>query len=224
MINALALRNIKAFQGLSSAEMEDVGRGLSPMALEKGSYLFYRNDPSPGVYFLTKGTLQITIDSGDNREIVVYVIQEGDIVGEMSLFGRTERSASAAALEKCLLFKTSAAKFIEIMNIYPAVAVNLARILVDRLREANDVIERLGTMDGEERVANFLVALAMRTGETKGEFFRIGKKPTYRSISQRLGMSEKTVYRAMRSLMEGSALIIEDGSLLVKKSLAEKKD
>ena len=224
MIDAKSLKSIKILSGLSGSELEDVARSLNPMILEKGAYLFYRNDQSPWVYFVAKGTLQITIDSGDNREIVVYTISAGEIVGEMSLFGRPERSASAAALEKCQLFKVSGPKFIELMNLYPLIGVNLARTLVERLREANDVIERLGTMDGEERVANYIVALALRAGEEEGEYLKIGKKPTYRSISQRLGMSEKTVYRAMRSLSDSGSLILKNGALLVKKSLASKKD
>ncbi|MDH4182989.1 MAG: Crp/Fnr family transcriptional regulator [Nitrospinota bacterium] len=224
MIKPSDLKTIKALKGLTDAEMEDVGRSFVPLNLKKGEYLFYRKDPGSAVYFLAKGALQITIDNEENKEIVVYVIQEGDIVGEMSLFSHAARSATAAALEKCLFYKVDGDKFLNLMSLYPIIAINLARTLVDRLMEANAIIERLGTMDGSQRVANFIKAMAIRSGELQGEFYRIRKKPTYRNVSQRLGMSEKTVYRAMHGLMEHGDVSVLDGMLLVKKVFVDQNN
>ncbi|MDH5478413.1 MAG: Crp/Fnr family transcriptional regulator [Nitrospinota bacterium] len=224
MIKIGSLKSLWVLKGLSDSEIEDVGRNLAPVSLEKGAYLFYRNDQSSGIYFLSRGSLQITIDNDENKEIIVYVIMQGDIVGEMSLFSHSERSATVVALEKCLLYKISPDKFLELMMLYPTIGVNLSRILIERLNEANAIIERLGTMDGPGRVSNFIKSLALRTGDFDEEFYRIRRKPTHRIISQRLGLSEKTVYRAMHDLLDNQTIEVRDGSLYVKKSFVEKRD
>ncbi|MDH5637855.1 MAG: Crp/Fnr family transcriptional regulator [Nitrospinota bacterium] len=224
MIKASLLNGVLVLKGLSEKEMEDVGRSLIPVNLDKGGYLFYRKDQGSEIYFLARGSLQITIDNDDNKEIVVYVIGQGDIVGEMSLFSHSQRSATVVALDKCLLYRIGGEKFLELMTLYPAIGVNMARILIDRLNEANAIIERLGTMDGAERVSNFIRSLAVKSGEPFGEQYRIRKKPTHRNISQRLGVSEKTVYRAMHLLIDERMVEIRDGSLFVDKSFVKKDD
>ena len=219
MVKPSQIAELRPLKELSQNELEDVARSLMELSLNKGAHLFYRNDPSSGVYLLAKGALQITIDSEESKEIVVTVIREGEIVGEMSLFDQSRRSATAVAIEKCQLYKVERERFIELMNIYPPIAISLSRTLIERLNEANSIIERLGTMDGPERVSNYLKALAMREGVIENGLYRLPRKPTYRSVSQRLGLSEKTVYRAVHSLMESGAVSVRNGVFYVREDL-----
>ncbi|MGK7344218.1 MAG: Crp/Fnr family transcriptional regulator [Candidatus Nitrospinota bacterium M3_3B_026] len=222
MSDIALLKNINVLSGLSDREIGDVARRASPVRLEKGGRLFYRHDESSGVYFVVEGSIQIIIDNDANREIIVYTVKAGDIVGEMSLFENRERSATAVALEDSRLFKVSGGVFLELMHIYPAIGVNLSRVLVERLLAANEMIERLGAMDGEQRVAHFLRALAVREGARDGDFYRLDGKPTYRQVSNRLGVSEKTVYRAMRAMAETGQLKTRGRKLYLSRSLVER--
>jgi len=216
------LKKINILAGLTDRELEDIERRLTPVRLEKSDRLFYRHDKSSGLYLLTKGSLQIIIDNDANREIIVYTIRQGDIVGEMSLFNSNQlRSATAVALEKSLLFRISNEKFIDIMNVYPTIGVNLSRTLVERLLAVNEMIERLGAMDGNERVTHFLQALVAREGVRDGAWNRLDNRPTYRQISHRLGVSEKTVYRTMRALASSGDIEIKGRQLFVKASIAD---
>ena len=141
MINAHSLDGIGICYGLDERQLEEMARHFVPVHLDKGSFLFYRNDHSTGLYIVAQGSLQIIIDNDNNKEIVVYTIGKGDIVGEMTLFSEEERSATAVALEECRLFKIKNSKFIELLSTYPIVGVNLARILIDRLHAAEDAEE-----------------------------------------------------------------------------------
>lgn len=210
------LKQVKIFAGLTDREFEDLSRRLIPVHLEKGDRLFYRHDQTSGLYIVAQGSIQIIIDSDANKEIIVYTINQGDIVGEMSIFNNKLRSATAVALEECRLFKISNEKFIELMHIYPTIAVNLCKTLVDRLLAANEMIERLGAMDGMERVTSFLNALVVREGVKDGDMYRLDNRPTYRQISNRLGVSEKTIYRTMRALAKTGDIMIKGRKLFVK--------
>jgi len=212
------LKKINILAGLSDSELEDIQRRLTPSRLKKGARLFYRHDKSSGLYLVTRGSIQIIIDNDANREIIVYTIREGDIVGEMALFRNQLRSATAVTLEDCELYKIGNEKFIELMYIYPAIAVNLSRVLIDRLLAANEMIERLGAMDGTERVTHFLRALMVREGVRDGDLYRMDNRPTYRQISNRLGVSEKTIYRTMRALAKKGDIDVKGRRLAAKSS------
>ncbi|VAX19737.1 hypothetical protein MNBD_NITROSPINAE03-1775 [hydrothermal vent metagenome] len=221
MVELGLLKKIDVLSGLTDRDLEDFGRHLTPVHLDKGYCLFYRNDQSSGLYFLSKGSLQIIIDNEANKEIIVYTIVQGDIVGEMTLFDNSARSATVVALEECRLYKIRNSKFIELMSVYPAIAINLSRILVDRLHAANDMIERLGMMDGGQRVAHYLKALIIREGKLENAWYCLSKKPTYRHISQRLGVSEKTVYRTVQSMLKEGNIDIKGRKLMVKQGFLD---
>lgn len=218
MVDSAFLKKIGVLGGLSDEDLDDIAHHVTPVSVEKGSYLFYRGDASTGVYLVAKGSLQIIIDNDSNKEIIVYTIYQGDIVGEMTMFTEARRTATAIALEECKLYKIKNAKFIELMGQYPAIGVNLLKILIERLQAANNMIERLGTMDGGERVISFLKSLVMREGALKDGFYYLPRKPTYRQISQRLGLSEKTVYRTMSGLAHSGAIKIRGRQLFIKPS------
>ncbi len=219
MSDIAQLRTIDVFSGLTDRDIEDAFRSFAPVYLEKGAHLFYRNDKSTGIYLVAKGSLQVIIDNDAQKEIIVYTVPTGDVIGEMTLFNDAERTATAVALEGCRLFKMKNSRFLELMGKYPVIAVNLARILIDRLHAANAMIERLGTMDGSERLIHFLKALIMREGTDTGEWYHLQNKPTYLQMSQRLGVSEKTIYRTFQSLATSGDIVLKGRSLSVRRSL-----
>lgn len=207
------------FAGLDDARLLEISRRLAPVRFEKGSFIFYRNDLSDGIYFVAKGSIQIIIDNDENREIIVYTVPAGDILGELSLFENRLRSATAVALEECRLYKIPGDKFQEIIKQYPAVGENLAKVLINRLLAANEMIERLGAMDGTGRVVDFLRAAAQREGRRLEDGYLLEKRPTYNQVSHRLGVSEKTVYRTIHKLIEEGKIAMKGRGLLVNKSL-----
>lgn len=217
------LKKAAVFRGLSDADLVAISQKAAFLKMDKGSYIFYRGDPSDGVYFVVSGSVQIIIDSDDNKEIIVYSVEEGDVIGELSIFENHRRSATAVALTDARLFKIANDRFVEIINRLPPVAVNLSRILVNRLLAANVMIERMGTMDGTERVADFVRALAAREGTLREGQYILQPKPTYSQISHRLGISEKTVYRTMRQMASDGKITIRGRGLIVPKSFVDSR-
>jgi CRP-like cAMP-binding protein len=216
------LKRASVFSGIPDSDLATIAQKTAFMKVDKGSYIFYRGDPSDGVYFVATGSVQIIIDSDDNREIIVYSVEDGGVIGELSIFENHHRSATAVTISDAKLFKIANERFVEIIKRFPSVAVNLSRILVNRLLAANVMIERMGTMDGMERVADFIRALAAREGTLRDGLYVL-PRPTYSQISHRLGISEKTVYRTMRQMADDGTITIEGRGLIVPKSFVDSR-
>jgi CRP-like cAMP-binding protein len=77
-------------------------------------------------------------------------------------------------------------------------------------------------MDGMERVADFIRALAAREGTLRDGLYVL-PRPTYSQISHRLGISEKTVYRTMRQMADDGTITIKDRGLIVPKSFVDSR-
>ncbi|MBF0291596.1 MAG: Crp/Fnr family transcriptional regulator [Nitrospinae bacterium] len=222
MISVDVLRKAGIFKGFSDGDLTAILQKAAFMEVGKGSYIFYRGDPSDGVYFVVEGSVQVIIDSDDKREIIVYSVDEGDILGELSIFENHSRSATAIAITDARLLRIANDDFVDTINRRPSVAINLSKILVDRLRAANVMIERMGTMDGARRVADFVKALAVREGTLQDGAYVL-PKPAYGQISHRLGISEKTVYRTMRQMTADGKITIKGRGLIVPKNFVNSR-
>ena len=61
-----------------------------------GQIIFEDGSNSDGIYLVKQGEVEISKNVGDQK-IVIEIIREGDIFGEMALIDKSPRSATAAA-------------------------------------------------------------------------------------------------------------------------------
>lgn len=67
-----------------------------------GETLFREGDPPGPAYLIESGTVEIVAHRG-GRRVVLGVLANGDLVGEMALIDQAPRTASAMALDDCAL-------------------------------------------------------------------------------------------------------------------------
>ncbi|RYZ85460.1 MAG: cyclic nucleotide-binding domain-containing protein, partial [Proteobacteria bacterium] len=110
--------------------------------LKKGELLFKAGDSSDGMYVLRKGQIQIFLDKGGN-DIVLASVAAGGMIGEMSLFDKKPRSASARAMEETEVTQISNDDFNKIISQIPKWLVSLMATLSSRLRDTNERLQDL---------------------------------------------------------------------------------
>ncbi len=106
---------------------------------EKGDYIFREGDPADVMYMIHKGKVQIIKGSGTFGE-QIRVLGEGEFIGEMAVINMMPRSASAVALEKCILIKMDRESFDETVKKSHEFSRSVIRLLSDRLRETDELL------------------------------------------------------------------------------------
>ncbi|MFW2331712.1 MAG: Crp/Fnr family transcriptional regulator [Nitrospinota bacterium] len=215
------LTHVKIFDQISIFDQGLIKKKSTIVSLKKGTPLLYREESANYIFVIESGMLQVSIDSKSGKEIIVYKLLEGDIVGELNLFSNKERTATAIALNDSKLIKISNTDFIEFMRTFPQIGLNLTNVLIERLISANRTIERLGAMDATDRVADFIYSLAKIEGKEQDDYFHIQKRPTYINISQELAISEKTVFRVFKALEADGKIEMIGRELKVYKSIMD---
>lgn len=110
--------------------------------LKPGEMLFRAGENSDGMYILRKGQIQIFLDKG-GTEIVLATVGSGGMIGEMSLFDKKPRSASARALDEVEVTQITLDDFTKILQQIPKWFVTLMTTLSTRLRETNERVQDL---------------------------------------------------------------------------------
>ena len=112
------------------------------LEMADGELLFEQRDLSEFVYLLDHGEIRVFIRNHSGDEIEVASLASGSIIGEMSLFGESRRSASCACQsERCSLLRVRNEEALEIIQDHPNLQTKLMAELSSRCRSMLSYIE-----------------------------------------------------------------------------------
>lgn len=120
---------------LDDEVFDDVRERLERVELPGRSYLFRQGDDGDSMYILVSGRLRVLLEGEDGEPRVLGEIGRGETVGEIALVTGDPRTASIRAVRDSVLCEIRREAFLEIVDRHPRVAVNLAHMVIDRLRE-----------------------------------------------------------------------------------------
>ncbi|HUG17143.1 MAG TPA: patatin-like phospholipase family protein [Thermomicrobiales bacterium] len=141
------------FAGLSTRDIDAITRRLTPVELLSGETLFHEGERGSELYLVLAGLIQIYATRG-SQDVTISTLTPGTYFGEMALLGQDIRSASARAIERCVLLPIDSETFSMITEQYPAITANMGRRLVDQL------VATTRTMVHQQRGELVLVAIS----------------------------------------------------------------
>lgn len=98
----------------------------------KDTMIFSEAQPGQELYIIQKGSVKISKIVGNN-EVLLAVLKQGDIFGEMSLLENKARSASAIAYEDAYLLAVNKANFERMVQAQPQIVTRLTQLLSERI-------------------------------------------------------------------------------------------
>lgn len=159
------LNELPLFRGLTPNEFAQVTAALHPVRFAAGAAVLTAEQPGEVAYVVVQGTLKVALVRADGSEVTLSLLGPGDVVGELSLIDRAVRSADVIALEPVEAVWLDRTAFGRLRVEVPGLIDNLIALLARRLRQANQQILALATLDVQERVARQLLVMADTYGE-----------------------------------------------------------
>lgn len=163
-----------------------------------------------GLYIIIDGSVKVTENDIEGREIILQLLSQHDYFGEMSLIDGKKPSANVVAMDDCTMFFLSREEFMKLMQAYPEITVALLEELTRRLRFAGIRIKSLSVLNSEGKIASAILQIAENSGRIKQGSVEV-VLPYQHDIASMAGTSRETVSRAIHSL-EKKGLIEFDGS------------
>jgi len=101
-------------------------------AFPKDTMIFSENMPGKEMYIIQKGSVKITKIVNDN-EVLLAVLKQGDMFGEMSLIESKPRTASVIAFEDAVLLAVNKENFGRMVSNQPQIIARLTTTLAERI-------------------------------------------------------------------------------------------
>lgn len=205
------LRRVPLFSDLSEAELQRFAEVAREREYPKNSVILFEDDPGDALYIVSAGQVKVVLIGEDGREVILSVLADGDFFGEMALIDDEPRSAHVIAMKDSQLLVLRRDDFQAQIEANPRIALKLLKVMVQRLRGADQKIGGLVLLDVNGRVAQLLLDLADEGGGPK-----ITRRLTHHTIAQMIGSSRETVSRAMRELVDRGLIEVSRREITIR--------
>ena len=154
----MELTNFELFHGLDQGSLNDVLGQARLKYFGENENIWHEGDASNSMVLIESGAVEVIIGEGKSQRVIAH-LRQGDILGEMGLLTDAPRSASIFTVLPTLAFELTRESFTELVARYPAMLMNISRVLIERQKRA------MQSMRKKKKRAR---GLADRSGRRKG--------------------------------------------------------
>jgi CRP/FNR family cyclic AMP-dependent transcriptional regulator len=202
------------FGALPAAALEGLARSMQRRLYRRGQVIFHQDDPGGAVYVIEQGCVKVVLSSLDGEELLLRVLGEGEIFGELALLDGRPRSATVIALEDTVAHVLERSAFLAFLRAHPEATLDLCRALAELIRRLTEQVEDLALFDVPRRLERKLLELAETHGQPTPEGLRIDVRLTQSELASMIGTSRATVNACLATL-EARGIIRREGQRIV---------
>jgi CRP/FNR family cyclic AMP-dependent transcriptional regulator len=184
--------------------------------LRAGKPIFLKGDPGHSMMAVLSGTVKIMATSSEGQEIVLNMISEGGLFGELALLDGGERSADASAVTDCQLLCIERREFEHYLRRNIDVALKLLVIMAQRLRRTTEQVEDLVFLDLAGRLARWLVQRAEQSHIELRNGAEITLDASQRTLGNLFGVSRESVNRQLSQWSSKGIIELREKTLVVR--------
>ncbi|MFN8475769.1 MAG: Crp/Fnr family transcriptional regulator [Anaerolineae bacterium] len=160
----LVLDNVLT-HGLSPVQQRIVAEAARVQTASRGAFFVQQGADAICAYVLISGHAKLAQTTVDGEEILLRYLVQGDAFGLVAVLRPTTYPISVKAVDDCRALAWDRQTLLALMERYPALSLNAARILSERMRELQERVQELTTKHVEQRLAQTLQRLARQLGE-----------------------------------------------------------
>ncbi|MCC6717517.1 MAG: Crp/Fnr family transcriptional regulator [Acetobacteraceae bacterium] len=178
-----------------------------------GRMLVDFDDPSSDVFFVATGKVRVVVRTGGGNELILEDIAAGGFFGEMAAIDGAPRSASVTALNRSVIGRLAGRDFVRLLADAPDLARRLMQVLVQRLRQSNERMLDLTTLDTRHRL---YAELLRQAGPSAPDGSRpITPPPVQQILASRIGARREPVSREIAQLIREGLAARTRGALVL---------
>jgi CRP/FNR family transcriptional regulator, cyclic AMP receptor protein len=175
--------------------------------------IFAKGSPGRSMMAVLRGSIKISLPSPGGREIVLAILEAGEIFGEMALLDASERTADATAVTDCDLLIIDHRDFIPFLESRADLCIVLLKLLCRRLRQTNEHVEGALFERLDARLARALVRLSVSGDGSKQGVRRV--HITQSELAGLLGAARESVNKHLHAWERAGLLKLGNREIVI---------
>jgi len=208
------LKRFNFFTCLSQSEMVDFSRHALEKRFSKKEMIFLPGDKGDKVYLLKSGVVKVSKYSESGKEIILAMVNPGEIFGEMALIEKAPRENVAEAIMDSYVCIVDREQFMRYLHRNPEMSLQITKIMGLKFKRLGQKVEDLVFRNVYQRLAGLLLNLVDTYGYDKQGKTYIYVKLTHYDIASLIGSTRETTTATLNEFKR-EGLVEFDGRRLV---------
>ena len=202
------------FGGLSRTDLDALLARARVEHYPAGRKIFEKGAPGRSMMAILRGSVRISASSASaGREIVLTILQSGEIFGEIALLDGQRRTADATAITDCELLVLDRREFVPFLEHRPDVSLQLLKVFCHRLRHTNEHVEHAVFEHLDGRLARTLLLLASNAPQEAKTETGYSIRVSQQELADMVGATRESINKRLRRWQ--SAGFVRLGSRLI---------
>lgn len=196
------------FQGLGAEERGALVTRAHIRRFAAGETIFHMGSPGSSMMAVLSGEVRISISSPEGKELLLAILQPGEVFGEIALLDGKERSADARAHTACSLAILERRNVLAFFERHPHVWPRIVEVLCDRFRENTQHVAEVALMHLPGRLAKALLRMDADPRSRSGGL-------SQRELGNMVGAARETVNKCLNEWQRRGIIRIEDNAVAI---------
>lgn len=201
---------------ISDVNMNRLLSVMKDRTVPEGSHLFWEGDTSDKLFYIKRGRVKITKTTDEGKELILYMHQDGDLIGQADPFFGTKHTFSAEVLEDSEVGVLDHTDLELLICQHCDFAIDFMKWMGSHHRITQTKFRDLMLYGKPGALCSTLIRLYNTYGEPHGDHVIINKKITHTDLSNMIGATRESVNRMLSDLRKKDAVEYEGGMIVIK--------
>lgn len=213
------LRKLPLLNDVAEEDLADVLKEVILTNIKAGDYIFKTGDPPEYMYLIYKGQMKIYYNTIDGEEQIFYIYTDGDFVGGLNLLEKTPYEYIGQALTDCQVVAIPKSIFDKYFYDSPIFLRSVLSKSFERIRQAEELIQRLSTSNASMKTAGLLLKLAKRIGVETDDGIRLELSMNREELGNYSGLRRETITRKLGEFKELGYIELVGNKVIIIKDI-----
>lgn len=191
------VRDFPIFERIGDDDLRAMLSSARTRRVAKKAVVFEQGAVAAEFFVLLHGHLKVVQTSPAGQQVIVRIVEPGELYGVAVALGRSDYPATAIAMEESVTLAWPASAWAGMVERAPALAGNALRTIGRRVEEAHTQFREVSTEEVERRVAHVLLRIVKTGARNSGDAADVEFPITRQDIAEMTGTTLFTVSRVL---------------------------
>ena len=202
------LESIPYFSGLNPNELYSISRLIFEKTVEQGEIILLEGEFTEALFFVASGTVKVFKTSAEGKEQILSIVRPRESFNDVLVFDDSPNLTSAQAMTHVVLYGLEKNRLKDTLQNHPQIALNIIKVLAERVHQLMSLIEDLSFKHVIGRVAKILL-------EHAGDGTTPGLRLTQQEMAAMAGTVREVVARSLKSLEEEGMISLNRHRIMI---------
>ncbi|MBM7562127.1 Crp/Fnr family transcriptional regulator [Fusibacter tunisiensis] len=211
----LCAKKVSLFSNLSDDQLHTLINLVERKSYKKGDTIVHLGLPFDRLYIVNQGSLKVSTFNEEGKAQILYILNEGDTFGELSLLKSMDSPYEINALRACHLCTIPKNAFDAYLKENPEIIFAILESAHEKITSLEKLVGAIATNDADTRLRFLIHRLMLQNGQVTPNGVLIKFLLTREDMANFVGVTRETISRKLSTLSQEGILELKDNKQLL---------